>query len=39
MNKLAIALLAILLLLPAAMAQAYAIYNHVGHEVCVNTLE
>ena len=37
MKKLSIALLAILLLLPAGMAHAYAIYNHVGHEVCVST--
>ena len=37
MKKLSIALLAISLLLPAGMAQAFAIYNHVGHEVCVST--
>ena len=38
MKKLSIALLAISLLLPAGMAQAYAIYNHVGHKVCVATI-
>ncbi|MCB2227878.1 MAG: hypothetical protein KQH53_14460 [Desulfarculaceae bacterium] len=38
MKKLSIALLAIALLLPAGMAQAYAIYNHVDYEVCVGTL-
>lgn len=37
MKKLAIALLAISLLLPTGIAQAYAIYNHVDHEVCIQT--
>jgi hypothetical protein len=37
MKKLLIALLAIFLLVPAAMAQAYAIYNHVDYKVCVQT--
>lgn len=35
MKKLFIALLAISLLLPAGMAQAWAIYNHVDKEVCL----
>ena len=35
MKKLSIALLAILLLLPAGMAQAYAIYNHTDHHICI----
>ncbi|MCB2227879.1 MAG: hypothetical protein KQH53_14465 [Desulfarculaceae bacterium] len=35
MKKLSIALLAIALLLPAGMARAWAIYNHVGKVVCL----
>ena len=37
MKKLSIVILAIALLLPAGMAQAFAIYNHVDREVCVST--
>ncbi|MCB2227877.1 MAG: hypothetical protein KQH53_14455 [Desulfarculaceae bacterium] len=35
MKKLSIALLAIALLLPAGVAQAYAIYNHTSHHICI----
>lgn len=35
MKKLSIALLAVLMLLPAGMAQAWAIYNHVDKKVCL----
>ena len=37
MKKLVIAMIAAALLLAAGSAHAYAIYNHVGHKVCVNT--
>ena len=37
MKSLLIILLCLAALLTAGTAQAYAIYNHVGHEVCVGT--